>query len=348
MDANPDTPLNPLALLPKVPALDNTFGAVLLGTFVGLVLYGLTLHQSYRYFRMYPGDSSVLKGLVIFVLILETFTSALSLHVCYYYLVTSYFNPLALLSGTWSINLFPVVSGIVMTASQSFFARRVWVLGPRYRILVCIAAILCILEIGFFAAATAEAFIIPTFEGFKRVTWLVSTGSTMAVTADILLTVVLIYVLKHNRTGVKRTDSMLDIMIMYSINTGLLTGVFNLLSLLFAYIRPGDLIYIGIGIPGTKMYANTLLAALNSRMSLKEKCSGPFIETSPFSLSMKSGIHAQSQGNPSVPRHVNVQDSIDPTLTTDSMILELSTKSQWVCDGVDGEIISDLERQDVK
>ncbi|EIW55352.1 uncharacterized protein TRAVEDRAFT_51476 [Trametes versicolor FP-101664 SS1] len=48
-----------LAFAIKVPALDNTFGALLLGTFLGLVLYGLTLHQGYRYTRFpaYDKDS---------------------------------------------------------------------------------------------------------------------------------------------------------------------------------------------------------------------------------------------------------------------------------------------------
>ncbi|KAI0694306.1 hypothetical protein C8T65DRAFT_57029 [Cerioporus squamosus] len=279
-------PLNPLTLPPLVPALDNTFGAVLIGTFIALILYGLTLHQSYRYFRMYPGDPKILKSLVVVVLVLETLTSIMTMHSCYYYLVTNYFDPRALLRGTWSINAMPLVAGFVMTASQSFFARRVYIMGVRYRIVVGVAVILCVLELGFFGAATAEAFIIPSFQGFKHVTWLVSTGSTMAVTADILLTIALIHILRRSRTGVKRTDSMLDVMIMYSINTGFLTGVFNLLSLLFAFTRPGDLIYIGFGIPGTKMYANTLMAALNSRKSLAAKCSGPFIETSPFGFSI--------------------------------------------------------------
>ncbi|KAI1785103.1 hypothetical protein LXA43DRAFT_1066197 [Ganoderma leucocontextum] len=98
-------PTDPLALLPKVPPLDNTFGAVLLGTFIGLIFYGITLHQSYRYFRMYPSDLPSLKRLVFFVVILETITSAMSMHVCYYYLVANYFNPPALLHGMWSIDV---------------------------------------------------------------------------------------------------------------------------------------------------------------------------------------------------------------------------------------------------
>lgn len=71
-----------LAFAIKVPALDNTFGALLLGTFLGLVyvhfafqtsqshrscpmrrLYGLTLHQGYRYTRFpaYDKDSKYIK-----------------------------------------------------------------------------------------------------------------------------------------------------------------------------------------------------------------------------------------------------------------------------------------------
>ncbi|PIL32235.1 hypothetical protein GSI_05480 [Ganoderma sinense ZZ0214-1] len=325
-----EVPADPLALLPKVPALDNTFGAVLLGTFIALILYGITLHQSYRYFRMYPADLPSLKWLVSFVVVLETVTSAMSMHVCYHYLVSSYFNPPALLRGMWSIDLFPVISGIVMVSTQSFFVRRVYVLGRGYRIFVVFAVFLCFIEMGFFIAATTEAFIIPTFEGFKHVTWLVSTGSTMAVTSDIIITTMLIFALRQSRTGVKRTDSMLDVMIMYSINTGLLTGIFNLLSLLFAFIRPGDLIYIGFGIPGTKMYANTLMAALNSRRSLAAKGSGMVYDTSPFGVSGVPDSHENGTPMARIRRkahHVDVEsaaqtDSIvditKPTLVGDS------------------------------
>ena len=79
-------PASPLSLLlPAIPALDNTYGCILVGTFIGLMcvfismgmgswrlwltllssrLYGMTLHQSYRYFRLYPNDTKVLKALV--------------------------------------------------------------------------------------------------------------------------------------------------------------------------------------------------------------------------------------------------------------------------------------------
>ncbi|KAM5544696.1 hypothetical protein V8D89_001594 [Ganoderma adspersum] len=341
-----DVPADPLALLPKVPPLDNTFGAVLLGTFIALVLYGVTLHQSYRYFRMYPADLPSLKWLVSFVVVLETATSAMSMHVCYHYLVSSYFNPPALLRGMWSIDLFPVVSGVVMVSTQRVFYIQNFLpqpVGRGYRMLVIFAVFLCFIEMGFFIAATTEAFIIPTFGGFKHVTWLVSTGSTMAVTSDVIITTMLIFALRKSRTGVKRTDSMLDVMIMYSINTGLLTGVFNLLSLLFAFIRPGDLIYIGFGIPGTKMYANTLMAALNSRRSLAAKGSGVAYDSSPFGVSGLPDRHVKDTPMARIPRQTQHVDSVESISQTDSVV-DIS-KPSFVGDSADDVRTRDVEMQ---
>ncbi|KAL1939504.1 hypothetical protein VTO73DRAFT_9815 [Trametes versicolor] len=331
-------PPNPLALLPKVPALDNTFGALLIGTFVGLILYGLTLHQSYRYLRLYPNDSRALKCLVAFVVLLETITSVFSMHVCYFYLTTNYFNPEALLHGVWSLNLFPVASGIIMISAQSFFARRVWHLGARISKVVVLFAMLaakgalCIVEIGFFIGKLvplceillALIFHSKRHSGVGR-SWLVSTGSTMAVTADMTLTAALIVFLHRSRTGLKRTDTMIDILILYSVNTGLLTGILNLLSLLFAFIRPGDLIYIGFGIVGAKMYATTLLAALNSRQSLASHGSGISNDTNPFGFGGTAALHvSRTRGVSQV--HA---PQLRPSRTEETSVIELKVPSHF-------------------
>ncbi|KAJ8490067.1 hypothetical protein ONZ51_g2548 [Trametes cubensis] len=266
---------------PKVPALDNTFGAIQLGTFVGLIVYGITLHQYYRYIRSYPGDSRVLKCLVFVVVDMDNsvehaymvrihtyrFEIQTRAHVStsYYYLTTNYFHPEVLENGVWSLNLLPVSSAVVMLAAQSFFARRVWILGRGFRPLVIVVSMLCVAE---FAAST-EAFTQYSFAKFSHYTWLVSTGFTLAMAADWVLMFVLIYILHSNRTGFQSTDSMIDLMILYTVNTGVLTGIVDLLSVIFAFYAPRHLIYIALGIVGKKLYATTLLAALNSRNSLK-------------------------------------------------------------------------------
>ncbi|KAI0682313.1 hypothetical protein C8T65DRAFT_750653 [Cerioporus squamosus] len=138
-------PDDAMPLILQIPALDNTFGAVLLGTFLSLMLYGMTLHQSYRYYRLYPNDKAWLRGVVSLTIVLETIHMVLACHVCYYYLVTNYFKPTALLFGSWSIKLLLICSGCIIIVAQSFFARRVFLVGPQYRLLVLAAvrAIYC-------------------------------------------------------------------------------------------------------------------------------------------------------------------------------------------------------------
>ncbi|KAI0822121.1 hypothetical protein BC628DRAFT_698975 [Trametes gibbosa] len=258
---------DPLATPPQLQSLDDTFGALLIGCFVGFIQYGWTVNQCYTYFSAYPNDRRALKSLVATVLVLETFHTILCMHICYYYLTTNYFNPAALEKAVWSINLLGVVTGAVILASQSFFLRRVWMIGQKFRPLVIVAGVLLVGEFGFATAVTVDTFVHPTLHNNNQA-WMNCAGVGMAVLADTILTAALIFSLHRSRTGIRRTDSLIDLLIMYSINTGLVTGVTNMLSLVFALAMPDNLIYAAIVIVATKLYANSMLAVLNSRRSL--------------------------------------------------------------------------------
>ncbi|TBU40947.1 hypothetical protein BD309DRAFT_1021046 [Dichomitus squalens] len=264
---------NPFAALPAIPPLDDTFGALLIGTFVGLIQYGWTTHQCYRYFRMYPEDTWLLKSLVAGVLLLETFHSVLCMHICYFYLTTNYFNPLALQSGVWSISLLGVVTGAVIFLSQLFFLRRVYLIGKKFRPLVFLCALFLLTELGLATSVTVDTFIHPTLHNSDQA-WMNSAGVGIAALSDTLVTAALTFSLHRSRTGIKRTDSLIDVLIMYAINTGLVTGIANILSFCFAIAMPNNLIYAGIDIVATKFYANSLMAVLNSRRALAQSTSG--------------------------------------------------------------------------
>ncbi|RPD56865.1 hypothetical protein L226DRAFT_574206 [Lentinus tigrinus ALCF2SS1-7] len=245
--------------LPQIPVLDNTFGALLIGTFIGLMQYGWTAHQCYNYFRTYQGDIWLLKSLVIVVLVLETFHSVLCMHFCYYYLTSNYFKPAALAQGVWSINLLGVSTGAVILVSQLFFLRRVYLIGRKFRPLVAFCGVLLLTEFGFATAVTVDTFLHPTLHNSNQA-WMNSAGVGLAALADTLLTAALTFSLHQSRTGIKRTDGIIDLLILYAINTGLVTGIFNILSFVFAIAMPNNLIYAGIDIVATKLYANSLMA----------------------------------------------------------------------------------------
>ncbi|KAI0325088.1 hypothetical protein GY45DRAFT_1375019 [Cubamyces sp. BRFM 1775] len=267
-------PLNPFALLPPAPHLDNSFGAFLLATFFGLI-----------YFRLFIQDIKLIKSIVLSTVVLETVHIVLCMHICYYYLVTNYFNPLALLDGVWSIRILPISTALVILLSEGFFVRRVYLIGARYRPVVLVVPILMLVVLGFAIAASAEAFIRPTFSDFDKVAWMTSAAFGAAVVIDLLLTGTLIITLQKSRTGFKRTDSLIDVLIIYTINTGLLTGIFSVLSLIFALVSPDNLIYSAFNIIATKCYANSLLAVLNSRKMLADKIQEDCFNSGSFAMS---------------------------------------------------------------
>ncbi|KAH9847841.1 hypothetical protein C2E23DRAFT_889623 [Lenzites betulinus] len=257
-----------------IPSLDKTYGVLMIGTFLGLILYGITLQQCYRYTRLpaYREDSTYTRSMVFVILILETVHSVISMHAIYYYLTTNYFNPTVLFHGVWSVDLIPMATGIIVAVSQSFFARRLWMIDRKFRWMAVLVCILLLCEAGFSIAITVEAFRQPDLLQFEDVTaWMFKAGMGVIVCADSLLTAVLTIVLRRSRTGFENTDTVLNTLIVYTINTGLLTGTLSLACFFVALFYPKTLLANGMNMCIAKLYAISLLAVLNSRDFLKNR-----------------------------------------------------------------------------
>ncbi|EIW53716.1 uncharacterized protein TRAVEDRAFT_52835 [Trametes versicolor FP-101664 SS1] len=235
----------------RLPPLDNTFGALLIGTLLGLILLGIMLHQAYRYALTFPGDSLWLKILVASMVSLEIASNGMSVHMCYYYLVTNYFHPENIAQSVWTIELSPLVGETTLIITQSYFARRLWLLGSRYRPVVVLTCVCIIAELG-------TIYLIPT-------------TFALAVAVNAMLTISLICALRCKRTAFKSTNAMLDHLILYAVSTGLLNGIVDLVTTILAFATPHNLVYSILGIPGGKLYGISLLAALHSRRTVREQ-----------------------------------------------------------------------------
>ncbi|KAI0330297.1 hypothetical protein GY45DRAFT_1434763 [Cubamyces sp. BRFM 1775] len=323
-------PFDSPAFPSKTPSLDDTFGAFLLATFLGLI-----------YLRLFPNDTKLLKAIVAFTVILETVHSVLCMHICYFYLVTSYFNPIALLDGVWSIRIFPMLTALVVLLSEGFYARRVYLIGTRYRPVVLAVPVLMLVVLGFAAAASVEAFVQPTFADFSKVAWTSSAGFGAAVAIDFLLTGTLIIALHKSRTGFKRTDTLIDVLIIYTINTGLLTGILSVLSLIFALVAPDNMIYFALNLIATKCYANSLLAVLNSRKTLmgtrEEDCftTGSFALSAPQRPALTQRNAAEQRTVPQFPE--STRTGISSTVIDIRMQSDVTVTTQGDEDSVNTE-----------
>ncbi|KAL1949889.1 hypothetical protein VTO73DRAFT_8770 [Trametes versicolor] len=297
--------------LSEFPPIGPNYGALLVGTFLSLILYGVELHQLYRYIRLYSTDRSLIKCYVAVLVLLDTFHTVLTMHTSYWYLVTNYFKPLILLTPMWSLMLQPMTTGLIIILSQLFYARRVFLLDKRYRHLVAITLVMFAAELGFAIAFTVKAFKLVIFDAdtLTQMSWIQSAAFGIVVLADIILTCVLILSLSQNRTGFKRTDSMLDVLIAYAICTGLLTDVVTMVCFILDRIAPGELLFGAADMICVKVYVNSVLAVLNTRQSF---ASGVH---SDFNLSLVVG---EALGG-ITPQHAGSQTSVSkPWATSES------------------------------
>lgn len=118
--------------------IGTTYGANLIGLILASVLYGVTLLQTFSYYRQYPRDSFFTKGLVFVVWFLDTAQLVLISIDMYWHLVTNYNKPEVLGKTTWSSNLQIDCNGLIGLLVICFFARRVWCLSGNIWITVII------------------------------------------------------------------------------------------------------------------------------------------------------------------------------------------------------------------
>ncbi|KAI0654618.1 hypothetical protein C8Q70DRAFT_1058213 [Cubamyces menziesii] len=254
-----------------LPSLSGTVGTYALGTFVSLILYGVSCLQLYRYGRLYPSDSVYLKVLVVTLMLWETLHSVATMHSCYYYLVTNYFNPLALVNGVWSLNIQPVVSGTISLIAFIFFARRVSLIGPKSSVVALTAILLLLASNALTIVITTKAFRIENIQQFGEQTHGISSAFlALAASADYVLAAALIVVLIRDRANHTRA-SWIEVATTYILNTGLLTGTLQWLAAIMSLRFPSELYWATFGLITMKFRAITLFSVLNSRKTMSSR-----------------------------------------------------------------------------
>ncbi|EIW57959.1 uncharacterized protein TRAVEDRAFT_48983 [Trametes versicolor FP-101664 SS1] len=247
-------------------SVEQAIGAYLLGTFFSLPLYGVGLYQLYRYCRLYTKDTTYIRVIVATVMVLGTIQAVMAMHGSYHQTVTSYNQPLALLLPLWSTSFLPVVSNVIITVSQMFFARRVF-LRSYHKIIVALAVILLLAQTTLGLVLTVLLFRLKAFSVNAALpyAWAYPSFFGCATFADFLLSGSIVRAMRRSRAAHPRKDSYFDIFLLYAVNTGLLTGLFNGIPFIWSLARPGDVEWIAFNSIVCKLYANTLLAVLNSR-----------------------------------------------------------------------------------
>ncbi|KAH8109870.1 hypothetical protein DFH11DRAFT_1730779 [Phellopilus nigrolimitatus] len=248
-----------------LPALDNTMGALFLSVMLSMALWGVGCVQIYYYFNMYPEDKRWIKTLVIVVWVFDSVHQGLLTHSCYTYLITNYGNPLFLTHVVRSLLVMVLMSGVVCLLVQSFLVHRVWILSHKN---IFVVSFLMLLVFGEFASVIvyfAKAAIYDSFVDLPLVFNESRAINILGASSDIIIAFTLIFLLQRSRTGFSRSETIINRLILFTINTGLLTSLCALMSLIFVSLYPDSFIYIAFFVCVSKLYSNSLYATLNAR-----------------------------------------------------------------------------------
>ncbi|RDB28743.1 hypothetical protein Hypma_014825 [Hypsizygus marmoreus] len=265
--------------------LDSKIGAAFLGNLIAGIFYGITCVQTYIYFKRNDKDSTSFRLLIFFLWLLDTLHLALVTHGIYYYLISNYGNLPALASPTWSLLAQVYVTCISDLIIRGVFGRRVWLMAGKSKIIVTgiqrdlvrilppsspMPNIVLTESITFATRAYAGG----TFAKFSQISYLLYIALGSGVVADFLIAGSLCRSLWKSRTGFRKTDTLVNVLMMYAINTSLLTTICSGACFITYTIWPNEFTFIGIYFSLSKLFLNSLLATLNSRESLSEKING--------------------------------------------------------------------------
>ncbi|KAJ7927573.1 hypothetical protein B0H13DRAFT_1970947 [Mycena leptocephala] len=299
-------PLHPLLFSHKVVAtmaealvqtFQETFGAAIMGGFLAMGLYGITTSQTYFYFVEYPKDKNWRKILVWVLWVLSTLHAAFMIHLLYHYLILNTFNLFELTQNDWSLPASMIVHILVAFLVMTYFLSIIFQFSkPKLRWWLTVPnAIAILLHIGFGIESVIH--LLQTRSLFDLPAYTKVSFMPMAVTqavADVLLASSLCFVLYNHRTAFKKTNSVVDTLMIYAVNRCLLTAGAGIASLLMITIKPDSLIYIGTELLFAGLYTNALLAALNSRHRIRVGWNGDDNTTSDFTSVHLSNVRSNT------------------------------------------------------
>ncbi|KAJ7627936.1 hypothetical protein DFH06DRAFT_1226740 [Mycena polygramma] len=255
-------------LQPGAP-LDNTMGSMLIGVIVSAVLYGISLLQCLFYFTRYGRDPLYLRALVAATIFLDTMHLCFVIHTVYHYLISHYYQNETLQVMIWSVSLEALPTGVTAGLVQCFYAHRIWRMSHHNWVLTGFILVLVLATAACGTAWVVLALEAGTYEHLLRISPLTISINALSTGADVTITTTLCFMLHQTRPASLETETMVNRLILFTINTGLLTSLCAVASLISLIISPKTLIYASFYFCIGRLYSNALLASLNARSVIR-------------------------------------------------------------------------------
>ncbi|TFK46702.1 hypothetical protein OE88DRAFT_1739313 [Heliocybe sulcata] len=298
--------------------VEDIGGTMLVSIFLAAILYGVTTTQTFLYYQNYPKDRPALKALVALLWVFETLHTAFCIDFIYNYVIANYGNTDALNDIYWSGGITVLLGVLVAGVVHAYYIRRVWILSNRNIPLALLLALIALLRFAFGLTTTSLCYSIGQWTIFRERRLPLITlagGLSSAAAVDLIVAGSLIYFLEHSRTGFDRSDSRINLLMVYTINTGLITSIVSVVIVVTYAALPATLVFLGLVEIQSKLYANSFLASLNARTHILNRGAHSHSEYSSGNSTRNRRVH-----NPPIPAGISILQ--ETTHTVDEVPLD--------------------------
>ncbi|KAF9064537.1 hypothetical protein BDP27DRAFT_1333391 [Rhodocollybia butyracea] len=264
----------PLCIPLPTPNLNSTYGAMLIGVLFSTFLQGVLTLQTVTYYDSYPKDPISTKLVVATVWCFDTFHLILIAQSAYHYLISNWGFLPALLESTWELDLNVTFIGLSTFACQLFFLKRIWVFSGRNWIMVGVLAALCCVTLVVDIIVTVQILEHRSVAEFGVQKTGILVAFISGAVADVTIASLLTFYIRRNRSGFEKTDSLITLIVRYTVTTGVVTSLLGIFTLVAYFLSPDGLTFIAMHFCLGRLYTNALLATLNSRSKLRATLEG--------------------------------------------------------------------------
>ncbi|KAH7908871.1 hypothetical protein BJ138DRAFT_1156606 [Hygrophoropsis aurantiaca] len=299
---------------PVVIDLGSTYGVTLAGVCIAYILYGILCLQIFLYFIRCKSDSIALKMMVVAWWMLDTAHELLSTVGVWQFLVSNFGNATFIAALHVPLPLSTIFLGLISASVQAFMVWRIWrctydndliclslsdtlqlaaIIGyspPSWPQGLLSSQVLCIVWI-------IRILDVRNLDSLGETENFIIAYDAIAAVVDIATSIILCALLATNRSDdfSKKTDAIITRLIILSINTGLWTSLFALMSVIMIKATPGTLIFCIWQIPLSPLYCNTAVGCLNAREFIRQPSFESSMNSSPVPLDR---LVAASTGGP--------------------------------------------------
>ncbi|TFK49008.1 hypothetical protein OE88DRAFT_1646604 [Heliocybe sulcata] len=256
-----------LAAVPGIPPnIADLLGPLLLGVLFNWALFGALVVQVWIYYLAFPNDRWIVKSVVFGSFIVELIQSIMIIKDAFRVMASGWGDPaqITVVGLLWfSV---PFISVFSSWIAQLFYAWRIRVLSQNWILPITITA-LSLLQGACSWYTAIELKILNDFSLLQDKTYRVTSvwlGGTAL--CDLIIAASMIFYLHKSRTGFSRTDDIVQRLIRVTVETGLICTIIALIDLAVYVAYKDNNYHFTPVLTLSKLYANSLLASLNSRI----------------------------------------------------------------------------------